>query len=85
MKYVVHCKKEKYDVYIGRPGRWRNPYTIGEDGSREEVIQKFREYGIATGLDIAAKRELKDKVLGCWCAPQSCHGDVLVEWTNASS
>ena len=26
--------------------------------------------------------ELKGKVLGCWCAPQACHGDTLAELAN---
>jgi len=24
-------------------------------------------------------QELEGKVLGCWCSPHECHGDVLVE------
>ena len=36
---VVHCKKSMYDVYIGRPSKWSNPFKIGEDGTREEVIK----------------------------------------------
>lgn len=31
-KRVVHCKRDKFDVYIGRPGKWGNPFTIGKDG-----------------------------------------------------
>jgi hypothetical protein len=26
-KYVVHCKKDKYDVYIVRPSKWGNPFS----------------------------------------------------------
>ncbi|MDQ5843653.1 MAG: DUF4326 domain-containing protein [Thermoproteota archaeon] len=37
---VVHCKVEPFDVYIGRPSKWGNPFKIGKDGSREEVIQR---------------------------------------------
>ncbi|MGA9172340.1 MAG: DUF4326 domain-containing protein [Nitrososphaeraceae archaeon] len=40
---VVHCKKEKYDIYIGRPSRWGNPFVIGKDGTRE-VITKYNEW-----------------------------------------
>ena len=39
---VVHCKKAPFDVYIGRPSKWGNPYSIGPDGTREEVIEKYR-------------------------------------------
>jgi len=76
---VVHFKKSKYDIYIGRPSKWGNPFTIGEDGTREEVIKKYRDW-ITTQPDLLlALPELKDKILGCWCAPKSCHGDVLVD------
>lgn len=76
---VVHCKKEPFDIYIGRPSRWGNPFVIGEDGTREEVIALYREYVLMRADLIRALPELKDKVLGCWCHPQSCHGDVLAE------
>lgn len=81
---VIHCRGDKQTttayVYIGRPSKWGNPYVIGKDGSREEVIAKYRHY-IKTRpylLD-AIKVELRNKTLGCWCAPQACHGDVLAE------
>lgn len=76
---VVHCKREPYDVYIGRPSKWGNPFVIGEDGTREDVIALYREYVLMRADLIRALPELKDKVLGCWCHPQSCHGDVLAE------
>ena len=41
---VVHCKKLAYDVYIGRPGPWGNPFEIGKAGTRKEVINKYREW-----------------------------------------
>jgi len=76
---VVHCKKEKYDIYIGRPSKWGNPFTIGKDGTRKEVVEKYREWiekqpNLMNSLD-----ELKGKVLGCWCFPKFCHGDILIE------
>ena len=40
-KFVVHCKKYSYDVYIGRPSKYGNPFEIGKDGNRTEVIKKF--------------------------------------------
>jgi len=76
---VVHCKKEDYDVYIGRPGLWGNPFIIGEDGSREEVIDKYRQYLLGNRALMDSLHMLKGKTLGCWCAPLPCHGDVLVE------
>lgn len=79
MTKVVHCKKEKYDVYIGWPSKWRNPFIIGRDGTREEVIEKYREYIMQRPDLLSDLHKLKGKVLGCWCKPKPCHGDVLVE------
>jgi hypothetical protein len=76
---VVHCKREKYDVYIGRPSKWGNPFTIGNDGTREEVIKKYREYILSKKSLLLCLPELKGKILGCWCSPKPCHGDVLIE------
>jgi hypothetical protein len=76
---VVHCQRASYDVYIGRPSKWGNPFVIGKDGTREEVIVKYEKYIRANKKLMAALPELKDKVLGCWCAPRSCHGDILIK------
>lgn len=90
---VVHCKKEKYDVYIGRPSKWGNPFTHIKDkktkaeyvvSSREEAIEKYREW-ITEGEGkhlLKDLHELQGKTLGCWCKPKPCHGDVLVELIN---
>lgn len=79
MTRVVHCKKEPYDVYIGRPTKWGNPFKIGDNGTREEVIEKYRKYILSNKLLMLDVHTLKDKVLGCWCKPEACHGDVLAE------
>ena len=86
---VVHCKKEDYDVYVGRPSKWGNPFTHLNDatqakfkvGSRKEAIDAYREW-ITKGEGQYLLKDLnvlEGKVLGCWCAPKSCHADVLVE------
>ena len=79
MTKVVHCKHDQYDVYIGRPSKWGNPYRIGVDGTRDEVIAQYEEWIKSKPELMAALNELKDKRLGCWCAPWPCHGDVLVK------
>lgn len=102
-KFVVHCRKWPYDVYIGRPspsihrkirgsdGRWGNPFVVGKDGTREEVIAKhktwllsetefkYEDFQFSNRELMNRIHELKGKVLGCWCAPLPCHGDTLAE------
>lgn len=86
---VVHFKKEPYDVYIGRPSKWGNPFTHKRSAiarfqvaSREEAVLKYLEW-IQTQDDLLAElHELKGKTLGCWCAPNLCHGDVLLMLAN---
>lgn len=79
---IVHCKRALYDIYIGRPSKWGNPYSIGRDGTREEVIAKFERYLLASPALLAALPELKGKILGCWCKPKPCHGDILEKYAN---
>jgi len=76
---IVHCKKEPYDIYIGRPSKWGNPFTIGRDGTRDEVIEKYRQWIRTQPQLISALPELVGKVLGCWCPQKRCHGEVLLE------
>jgi hypothetical protein len=48
--------------------------------SREESIREYKGWLLAQPeLVEKARKELKGKVLGCWCKPELCHGDVLVE------
>lgn len=77
---VVHRYKEPYDVYIGRPSKWGNPFVIGKDGTRAEVIKKYRIY--AEKFSPADLEELRGKILGCYCAPLPCHGDVLMDMVD---
>lgn len=76
---VVHCRRERYDVYIGRPSKWGNPFIVGRDGSREECIALYGEYITHNPELISSLGELEGKILGCWCHPKACHGDVLIE------
>ena len=72
-------------VYIGRgarigwrQGKWHNPFIIPRDGSRDEVIAKYRAWIVQQPELMAALPELRGKDLLCWCAPEPCHGDVLL-------
>jgi len=77
---VVNVRTSKYDVYIGRPSKWGNPFRIGPDGTRDQVIAKYKRY--ASRFTEADLKELKGKRLGCFCHPLPCHGDVLAELAN---
>jgi hypothetical protein len=83
---VVNCKKEKYDVYIGRPSPFGNPFIIGRDGDRKKVINLFHSYfynRLDYDIDFKIKiKELKGKTLGCYCKPLDCHGDIIAEYLN---
>ena len=80
---VVHCEREEFDVYIGRPGPWGNPFRIGIAQNRTQVIAKHREWFLSQPeLIERAKKELRGKRLGCWCSPKACHGDILAEIAN---
>ena len=74
---VVNRKRELFDVYIGRPSKWGNPFVIGKDGNREDVIQKYADWIIEQPELMKSLYELQGKTLGCWCKPNSCHGDIL--------
>lgn len=68
-------------IYVGRPTKFGNPYLIGRDGSRAEVIQKYTDIAI----DLLAGNELEElrgKDLVCWCAPLPCHADILLKLAN---
>ena len=79
VKAVVNCKNETYDIYIGRPSKWGNPFVIGVYGDRKEVIERYEEWVRSKPELLRDLKELNGKVLGCHCKPKSCHGDVLAK------
>jgi hypothetical protein len=91
-RLVVHCKRRPYDVYIGRPSKWGNPIKLTHDTptERRKVVEAYRALvdsgwlADCLGPDwlTVLKLELKGKVLGCWCSPKECHGDILAEIAN---
>ena len=68
-------------VRVDRRTAWGNPFLIPRDGSREEVIIKYRHW-VLTMQPASYYKKLKGKDLVCWCAPLPCHGDVLLELAN---
>lgn len=71
-------------TYIGRGSRWGNPFKIGPDGTRDEVIAKYVKWYKTSGLD-AYLGEIRGRNLVCWCAPQRCHGNFLLARANAAT
>ena len=80
---------EPYDVYIGRPSIWGNPYSH-KDGTlaefkvrtRKESIDKYKEYFLKNPELMKRLPELEGKILGCHCKPLPCHGDFLADLCN---
>jgi hypothetical protein len=66
-----------------KSSRWGNPFVIGRDGTRAEVIRKYKAWVVRQPELMASLHELKGKRLGCWCGGKACHGDVLVELADA--
>lgn len=87
---VVHWKEKPYDIFIGRPSKWSNPFSSKPGTSaqfkvkdREEALKKYFEW-ITKGSGrylLEHLYELENKTLGCWCKseknPKKCHGDIL--------
>lgn len=79
---VVNIRKSPYEVYIGRGSLFGNPFVIGKDGTREEVIDKYCEWfhkELKDDFFAQQVRDLSGKTLGCYCKPEACHGDIIVQ------
>ena len=92
---VVNIKSgADYDVYIGRAGHGRdgyfgNPFALNQAaGDRDQCLEKYRNYFLGRiTMDPEFRRrvqELKGKRLGCFCAPETCHGDVIAQWLDGN-
>lgn len=86
---VVHCRKDVYDVYVGRPSIYGNPFSHEEGtlaqyrvATRDDAIYQFALWLPNQPELMALLPQLKGKRLGCWCAPKKCHGDVIAILAN---
>lgn len=88
---VVHVSCEPFDKYVGRVNprfpegsKWQNPYVVGPDGTREEVMEKYKTYFFKQTDLLLALEELEDQVLGCWCKGKyfECHAEFLRDMSN---
>lgn len=84
--YNKYHNPPKDAIYIGRGTKWGNPFVIGKDGTREEVVEKYRRYFFENQeLMQACFEELRGKDLVCFCTPKACHGDILLKEANEPS
>ena len=79
---VVNLRDRPHDIYIGRGSIWGNPFIEGKHGDRSEVIDLYRQYVLGSHNLLSQIHTLKGKVLGCYCKPAPCHGDVLANLSN---
>lgn len=76
---VVNVKHDDCDVLVDRQTIFGNPFIIGKDGNRAEVIEKYREWIYDQPDLIKEIKKLKGKVLGCHCIPKNCHAIIIAE------
>ena len=69
-------------IYVGRPSKWGNPFKIGRDGNREQVIAKYREWLLDNEALMDDLHELEGHDLYCFCSPLPCHAEILIELAN---
>lgn len=87
---IVNRSCTDIGVYIGRPSIFGNPFEIGKDGTRSEVIEKYEVYFCEKlENDLLFKKEFDKLVemskngtlcLSCWCVPQRCHGEIIKKY-----
>lgn len=75
-------------IYIGRDqtrfikgatgSKWANPFPVKKYG-RDRCLELYRDYIKSNPELMNSLGELEGKILGCWCAPEPCHGDILIE------
>jgi hypothetical protein len=79
---VVNIENEPFDIFIGRPSKWGNPFKIDEPYTRSEAIRLHAEWITTQGVLLSQLDKLRGKTLGCYCKPEACHGDILLRMAN---
>jgi hypothetical protein len=92
MTTVVHVRKNKFTLYIGRAyaefpeSKWHNPFThLAEGYDRHRALHDYYFEHLLKRPDLLAAieaGELNDQILGCWCVPKDCHGIILCALAN---
>lgn len=89
-KNLEEWLSNKDNIYIGRnvryvngatQSKWANPFPV-KQYTRDGCLTKYREYILSNKELMDSLSELKGKNLGCWCQPEKCHGDILIELLN---
>ena len=73
-------------VYIGRgnskegiqDSKWANKTPPNDDVTLEQSLEMY-EKSIKDSPLAEQLGELRGKILGCWCFPNRCHGDILLK------
>ena len=79
---VVNIQKEYHTKYIGRGSKWGNKFRIGIHGTREECIEQYEKDILSNPELLDDLEELRGEILGCFCKPKACHGDILIKLLN---
>ena len=77
-----YTKQRENVVYVGRGSPFGNPFIIGKDGDRNNVIRKYMQYILNNETLLSCVPCLEGFDLACWCAPLPCHADILLEMAN---
>ena len=78
---LAHAPVHNNTVLVDRRTKWGNRFRIGRDGTRGEVIARYRAdlWGRIRAGEITLEQlaEMDGMRLACWCHPLPCHGHVL--------
>lgn len=69
-------------VRVDRGSEWGNPFRIGKDGNRVQVIAKYSRWLRSQPQLLERVYTLRGKDLACHCAPLPCHADLLLRLAN---
>ena len=93
-KFLPQRTRNTYRIKIDRPSPLGSPFHIGPDGSRTEVMEKYRKFlanrfGYFSFPNVVVIGEImriydayiegRDVELVCNCKPKPCHGDIIKE------
>jgi hypothetical protein len=77
---IVFINKERFPK---KASTWANPFKVTTEG-RDKCLELYETW-VRDKIKKEGTEELKklkNKVLGCWCKPEKCHGDILIKILN---